>query len=456
MQSTALAEAMAAGRRAFPLLKVEWSARGLDLGTDLCAPSSGRTSLGQITRVTKPGGWDPIDLGAGINGGTVKPVETSVAVSDIDGSLLQMLDTYNPRGSAASISVATTTLMEVDWEPLFQGIVADWAADEPFTRLLLKTDDSVLRSPVPLPVFDRTIWGAADDSTIYGVHLPLILGVHDAYTITARGMVPGVNVRFDKDLGYWWLVSIGNLVDVRRLYYDGVPITTGKGSWWHIRREVVGSTLITAVEIDEGYQPIEDTVVAFDVEGPDSNGDFAGSTLENPVQQLRAILEEYVYRPAPLGIWRGAHSIIDNASWTAAATYFSTRGYVSGRRLGADQGETSAAAVIQSFLDAYPWTRIDWGEMGSLVFTIIDTDDADPDESNWLDLREHHEGRRVPYGRGDRREVYSQIDQPFAYSGQEQKFLSSYSALDPAAVDVTESPSLPIENPWSLTEFATE
>lgn len=449
----ALIEAVTRGAAPFPVLRVTWVARGYSLGTGIYASADRETAAGHVTGIVAPGGWDAIEYGAGVESASLLAAQTTVTVVDTDGSLVRMLETYDPRGSVAAMDWVTPGLSTDDWEPIFRGVVEDWERDGLVTRLLLKTDDAVLRTPVPAAIIKRTEWGSASiDGTVFGTHMPLVFGIHDAYRITARGMVPAVNIRYDKDAGYWWLASVGHMVDIRRIHYDGVP--QSGTSWWRIVRKVFGQSSLTIIEIDEGYQPDEGVIVAFDCEGADENGLYSGDAVTNPVTQLRAILEEYVYRDAPLAGWRGAHAIIDATSWDAAATFFDTHLYESAVRFGSDQSEESAAEVIQSFLDAYPWTRIDWTPAGTLALTVIDPDDVDPDAAAWLDLEKHHEGTGVPWVPGDRREVYTQVAQPYMYSAQEAKFVAAYEAHDVAAL--AETVTLTVENRWSQGRFLIE
>jgi hypothetical protein len=147
-----------------------------------------------------------------------------------------------------------------------------------------------------------------------------------------------------------------------------------------------------------------------------------------------------------LGVWRGATSIIDDESWDAASEYFALHRFESARRLGADQNVESAAELIQSFLDSYPFTRIHWNELGKLEFVVIDPDDFEPDSSR-LELDLHHADGRVPFCPGDAREVYTQVRSPFGFSAADQKFVFGYEAHDVAALP--EEVVLTVENVWS-------
>jgi len=448
MQSTALQDVRAQGVGVFPVLRVTWKTRKMSLGTGVYAPQARATAVGGVTGVTRPGGWERIEYGSGINSSSLSAVSTSVSVEDKEGDLLAMLETYDPRGSAASIDAAAPGLAAADWEPLFRGIVSDWARDGLYTKLLLKTDDTVLRTPVPSAVFNRTEWGSAAEGTIYGTGLALVTGVHDSFQVTARGMVPTVNIRYDKDLGYWWQISCDRIIDVTKLYFDGVAQGTGG---WSILRGVYGGSYMTILVIAEGYQPEKGVVVSVDCTGPDENGLTLGATLTGAPDTLRMIINEYGYRKPPLAGWRGDHAVIHAASWDAVSEFFGMHKVEAARRFGGDQDVQSVAEVLDSFLEAYIHVRIWWTELGQLAIGVIDPDDVDPDDTLWLDLQKFHEGGQVPLEPGDRREVYSHVRMPFMWSSAEQKFLSAYEAHDVAALD--EKVVLTIENPWTQARF---
>lgn len=449
MESAALLEALRRVRRPFPVLRVTWAARGYSLGAGLYAPAGRLTAAGSVTAVTQPGGWEPIEYGSGIEGAGLEAVSTSVGIEDKARTLLTMLETYDPRGSAARIDCAAAGLVAADWEPWFVGVVEDWERDGLYTRVILKTDDTVLRTPVPSKTLNRTEWGSASDSTVFGTAAPLVMGIHDSFAITARGMVPAVNIRYDKDLGRWWLATIGHLVEIRRIYYDGVAQAS---TIWTTLRGVYGGQVCTIISITEGSEPEKGVVVSFDAEGPDATGLYSGTSITNPVRQLRTILEEYVYRTPPLGVYVGDHPIIDDTSWDSAETWFDDVNRAeSARRWGGDQNPESAAEVIDSFLEAYPFVRIHWTPLGTLAMIIVDHDDVDPAAASWFQVDKHHEGGLVEYAPGDRREVYTHVNVPYMWSTAEQKFIGALAAHDVAALP--EKVVLEVPCPWSQGRY---
>lgn len=444
----ALLEARRSGAQVYPVLRVNWRSRALDLGSAVYSPTARETPAGGVTAVTKPGGWATIKYGSGINDSGLMAVETSVSVADTDSSLIDMLETYDPRGSEAFIDWAAPGLVVEDWEPGFSGIVTDWARDGLHTKLILKTDDTHLRSPVPPGVYNRAEWGSASETTIYGTAMPLLTGVHDSWEVTARGMVAATNIRYDAEQGFWWLASTDRMIEITRIYFDGVP---QGGGGWSVFRGVYGPNFLTIIEIVSGFQPEKGVVIAFDARAMNEEGLADGVPLTGAPDQLRAILEEYTFRPAPLRGWRGHLDICEPTSWDAVSEFFALHKIESARRFGGDQEPTTAAEVIDSFLKAFPWVRMRWTETGQIAITVIDPDDVDPDPGSWTDLQKHHEGGQVPFFPGDRREVYSHIRMPFMWSSSEQKYLSAYEAHDVAALP--EKLELVTENPWSQCRF---
>lgn len=453
MRSAALLEALELGLPVFPLLRVAWTARGLDLGAAGYAPEGAALDGVQIKGIVQSGGWDPIEYGSGVagDGNELEAVETKVGVIDREGELLEMLETYDPRGSAASIDWASPRLMAEDWEPLFRGVVADWQRDGIITWVMVKTDDTVLRSPVPSDVFQRTEWGSASESSIYGTQLPMHFGIHDVWKVTGRGMLNAVNIRYDATTGYWWLASVDRHIDIPRIVFDGHP---QGNAGWVIVRGVYGNRFLTIISILEGFQPSKGVIVSFDAFGPDENGLTDGDTLTGVPDQLRVVLNEYVYREAPLNGWRGDVAQIHADSWDLASEFFALHRYESARAFGGEQEPESGAGVVQTYLEAHIWTRLFWNELGQIEHLIIDPDDIDPDPEAWIDLQKHNEGGQLPYEPGDMKEVYSHVKMPFMWSQSESKFLSEYQAHDVAAL--AEKVVATIENLWSPGRLSQE
>lgn len=442
-------QAAEAGREVYPIACVDLVARGLDLGRVVISTSFRTTPLGQVTHQSALGRWKEITYGSGIQGGSLDVVRTEIGIADPDGAILRKLETYDPRGSVARQWFGSPPVkVESDLEVTFTGILEDWERDGLVTVLIMKTDDSLLRKPIPGRAFSRTEWSSAVDSSIYETAQPLCMGVFDAFSVTGRGMVPCVNVRYDESLGYWWFHSAGHQQGITRVFVDGA---VQDDAGWSVLRGVYGGGLATIISFAEGYQPDKDVTVSADSIGPDANGLYAGDPLEGPSEILRVVNEEYVLRDPPTGAWRGAHELFDATSWDAVASWLADRGYLCARRFGADQNPEAAIEAIQSYLDEHPWQRIQWTPEGKLSIFVIDPDDVEPSE-DVLRIDLHHDGGRVDYRPGDRKEVYSHVRVRYLWSPAEGKFLGGLWAHDIAALPSRVEKE--IQNSWAQGSFS--
>jgi hypothetical protein len=451
MGEAAVKDAKRRGWTVWPHLSLDLVSRGLALGRRNYSTAIRRTSLGAVNAVTRGGGWSEIKYGSGIESNSLLTPSCSVDVIDTDGELIDLLETYDPRGSAARIDwgasdSAESVLLDSDWWRLFTGILSDWSRDEPVTRLMLKVDDSPLRNPLPSGIFKRAISGSAEDASICGTPHPLVMGIFDSLDLTARGAVPMVNVRYDKDTGYWWVLSADRMVSIDRLYFNGAPQTTG---WWTTFRGVYGDAQLTFVSIASGYQPKKDTIVSVDCHGPDENGDSVGDTLTGAPDQLRAVMEEFCFRRPPLTTWRGPSSAVDSVSAAMLSEFFALHRCESARVFGGDQGAETIAETMASYLESHPPVRIQWNEYGQIEFLLIDPDDVEPDATKRLDLALYDRNKRVQFEPGDMREVYTHLRMPYCYLPSDQKFSSAAEAHDVAALPAGEVATLVIENPWT-------
>jgi hypothetical protein len=302
---------------------------------------------------------------------------------------------------------------------------------------------------VPKPIFNKSVWGTATDPSIWATSQPLVMGIHDNFAVTARGMLTAINVRYDDNLGHWWCGSLGRLRLVKRVYFDGTE--QPETSVWTTRRGVYGGVMQTFIVVTSAFRPDKDAVVTFDCEGPSDDGDEAGPALLNPILQLRTVLEQYVFRDRPAQLWDLTPiSLIDDTSWDAAANYFDLFEYESAIRIGGDRDRPTGMDVVQSFLDSYPWVRIFWLPSGALGICIINPNDADP-SSDWVRVDVTTKPEDFVYEPGDRKEIFTHVEHPYMYSVAEQKFMAMIEAHDVAAA--AEKLKVSIANRWSQGRF---
>jgi len=463
--NAATREEIRAGRPVFALLSVEWRARGYEIAPDGFDPGvPWRVAKGSaimldgvpVTGLVPEGGFKEATYGPGLKGNTLVAARTSVKVNDPTGELQTMLETYDPRGSAARVTWASPNLVEDDWTPIFTGVVEDWKTASSVVEILLKTNDAPLSSPGPKPIFSRSEWGYAFDPTTWGTAMPLVMGIHDSYKVTARGMVPAVNVRWNEDLGqYWWCASIGNLKSIPRIYYDGFVKELG----FSVVRGVYGGVFQTLITVDAANAPRDDqgataggTIVSFDCEGPDADGGITGDALTNPIAGLRAFLNNYVFRDNRTGVWQGDAAQIRTAKWDSVEAYFDLYGYEGAFRLGGGEREP-ALSVVEQVLKPRPWLRMWWTPEGQIDIGVIPHADPMATDNDWLNASVKVKNSEFRFLPGDRKEVLTGVIAPYLYSHSEQKYIGSYEAHDIGHTSEEDRATEEIEDPFSQGRY---
>lgn len=450
----AVLEALRRGEKVFPIFRVAWNARGMDLGEAIYGPGGTVMSDAIPVQGKVPlGGFAGIQYGGGIKGGTVQVTRTSVKVEDTDDqTIATMLETFDPRGSEAQIAWVTADLLREDWDTKFLGVVEDWVIIDNIIEIIVKTDDAALRAPCPKPIFSKADDPTATEASIYGTAHPAVFGIHDSFKITARGMVPATNIAYDDILGFKWEVAIVNF-DVERVYFDGDLQDAGVYS---VERGVFGGVYRTIVSVLPTLKPEKGTVVSVDGRGPDAAGLLLADAVTNPIRILRVILNELVFRDRRVGSFTTDKAIIDATSWDVAEAYFDLHGYEGSIRIGGEGERPEAYKVVEDFLKAHPFVRMWWTPEGKLAIGIIEYEDFDP-TATWVRANLTTQAKEFIYRPGDRREVYSGVIMPYLYSTSEAKFMASYEAHDLSAIPNPEDrTSVKVENPWSQGRYDQE
>lgn len=449
----AVREALRRGEKVFPILRVDWTARGKSLGESIYGPGGTVMSDSVPVQGKVPlGGFSGITYGGGLKGGTLAVTRATVKVEDALQDIATMLETFDPRGSEAEIAWVTANLLREDWDTKLLGVIEDWTIIDRIVELQIKIDDAPLRAPSPKPIYSKSDDPSAVEAAIYGTAHPIVFGLHDSFKITARGMVPATNVAYDDVLGFRWEITVGNF-GVDRVYFDGELQEAGI---YTVERGVFGGVYRTVLSVQEELKPEKGAVVSVDGRGPDENGLLVGAAITNPVKILRVILSEYVYRDNRTGTFIGDHPIIDTASWDAAEAYFDLHGHEGAIRIGGEGDRPEAYRIVESFLEAHPFVRMWWTPVGKIAIGVIEYEDFDP-TAQWVRANITTPAKDFIYKPGDRREVYSGIIMPYLYSSSDGKFLASYESHDlSVAPSVEERTNLKIEYTWSQGRYDQE
>jgi hypothetical protein len=454
--NAALSEEIRAGRPVFPMLEVEWGSKGYEISTGRYSKGGAMLAEGPPCRGLVPaGGFGQISYGPGMKGNTLVAARTVVRVNDSDGSIQAMLESYDPSGSVARGYWVSPYLASADWEAWFVGVVDGWKIKAGVVEIMLKTDDGALVSPGPKPIFSRSEWPLASDVTIFGTVMPLVTGIHDSYKVTGRGMVPATNIKWDEEAGaFWWTASIGNLATIPRIYFDGTP----KESGFTVVRGTYGSVHQTIIQCDAANVPVDSdgkpqggTVVSFDCTGPDSAGGIAGATVTNPIAQIRAFLNNYVFRDNRSTRWLGDVSRI-GSTWDGVEAYFDLYGYEGAFRVGGGESE-QALSVIETTLKGRPWLKMWWSPLGQLEIAVIPFQDPSVSESDWLNATVLVADKDFVCEPGDRKEIMSGVIVPYLYSHSEAKYLGSYESHDLSVLPAEERITMELDDPFGQGRY---
>jgi hypothetical protein len=455
--NAALLREKKAGRPVFPVLDLDLEARGFAIGSRRLGNETAIMLEGrQVEGLVPNAGFGSISYGPGMGGNTLVAARTSVKVNDPHGDFYNELETYAPRGSIARIRWASPFLTTADWELLFTGVLDDWKFSDGLLELLLKTDDAALTSPGPKPIFSRAETGYAEDPTIWGTSMPLVLGIHDSYKVTGRGMVPAVNIRWNEDTGeFWWCASIGALKSIPRIYLDGLVVEAG----FSITRGVYGGVYQTIIQVDGSVLPTESDgkkskgqVLSFDCQGPDANGGIAGDSITNPIAEMRAYLNNYTFRDNRTSVWESDADQIGTASWDVVQAYLDLYGYEGAFRTGGGERQ-EAKTPIEDFLKAKPWIKMWWSPRGQIDIAVIAHEDPSIPVGDWLNADTKVGKKDFLFQPGDRKEVFTGIISPYLYSHSESKYVGSYEAHDIAFVPRDKRVTIEIEDPFSQGRY---
>ncbi len=428
-------------------------------GTTFRASDAGRTSA------TAPFGpfirsWSPITYNLSEIGGKPRRVGAIVTVNDPDRTLTKVLkgeDARLVRGSAARLRATVFGLDEDDWWSRLIGIVHDWKMPEPFviTFLLRSVVDDPLRSDGNQVSVTADDFPTAPESSL-GVHIPVVLGVHDSATTNATGLLNAFRISTDGDPSdrvtkpIRYVVSVGRLPNILASWEDGsnkVTLGNKDADWfWEERNGKVFSTL--------GFTSISDTlVVTVDAMGlaktatptPDPTDD--SEVIKNSIEQLRFYLAQFVFndfnKKPDNSSWFDpfADTALNRASWDTAMAYAGRKELFGARAIPSEPVVKSMTDFSTSWTCSYLINEL--GELG-------------------IDINDPHLSKEGIYGqvvvrRSDMRgrlfklepELDKQIDgirNRFFYSEADGDFLAGRTVRDPHR---THNREVEIDQLWS-------
>jgi hypothetical protein len=249
---------------------------------------------------------------------------------------------------------------------MFTGILDEWSLAGKKVTLQFATDDRVLRGFVPRRQILKG-WAPNAPAPSLSVYCPIVLGIHNAQGLVSSGMVTAIPISIDATTGYKYLVSLGTMKSIPRVYKNGTLQTVG--THYNVAQESRGGLSYTYVGFVSATASTD--VVTCDVEGLTENGLTSGAVILNPADQVKWVLHNVVY-----GDWSGGAYLsgapIDAQMFATTAAYCSLFKYEGAKRIGGTTDQDTGLSLMNEWLRSGPMLRFRWSNLGKLGPFVID------------------------------------------------------------------------------------
>jgi hypothetical protein len=358
--------------------------------------------------------------------GQIATTEISVTLTDPDGTLVADLESHSSRNSPISLYSASPRLATTDWATVFVGVVDDWQLGSGSVTIVGKPDQRQLLKNVPSTPLLRGDWPyPLTNNPSYGIFPPVVYGVQDSRSTTGTGMIPTICVEYnDTDSRWRYIVSHGWTSAIPRVYSANVlkTLTTD----YTLTRVEVGGNLFTLIDWTVAGKPAQADAVTCDVEGFETVGDGSGSTITNPVAQLRHWLTNFVFGSYRRGLWTSSSSKIDSASWSEAETFASVYAFEGSMYIGGTRDLRSAEDVVRTWMGSWLCFRIWWGQDGKLRIGPLSPGNRSPSRT-WLREEGH---REIPRIERDSSQMIQTVDLSHIYGEVSGRYWATLRLID--------------------------
>jgi hypothetical protein len=279
----------------------------------------------------------------------------SVTLADTDKAISSILyGRYDCRRSVVTVKWGLASLAEADWWTADSLILDDWKVAGGTVELHCTTDDVALQGYAPKrQVLKGTFPGAPQPSL--QLYCPVVLGIHDAGGLTVEGMIPTIPVSIDAALGYEYMVSLGTLKAVDRVYQNGTLKTLT--THYTVGQRSLGGLTYTYVRF-VGATAATD-VITCDVQGLTDDGTTAGNVILAPAEQLKWTLHNLIY-----GDWSGGSYLsgapIDSGAFALTAAYQSTFRAEGATYLGGGIKPMTGIEIVNGWMASHLTIRARW------------------------------------------------------------------------------------------------
>jgi hypothetical protein len=316
-----------------------------------------------------------------------------IALNDYDGTVSSILyGKVDPRRSHITLRWAHPNLSETDWFTIFTGIVHDWSWQSGIVELNCKTDDTALYGLCPKAMLlPGTIPGLI--SAARGLCPAIIYGIWDDQSLEGKGSIPCQNITLDATSGYQYMVGIGVLKSLPRVYLNGVVKTLT--SDYTIINPNWGGTVYTVIRFVAATTETDE--VAADVEGLTTVGTGGGGLITSGIQQLKHFLVNFGWGDWRSGAWfADTAAPIDTDAFASADTFISKFGSEGSIYEGGSLEQIRVIDVINRWLKSQPMLRPRWSNNGTLGLRHIDHATRDYVSAPWIQ-QERDELRPMKY-----------------------------------------------------------
>lgn len=252
------------------------------------------------------------------------------------------------QNSAVRIKLASANVSTSNWYTAFTGRLLSWTnpAQCQWT-LTFRAKDLPLTAQRPTTTITKYDWPDAPTDSLNS-YVPIVYGRHDSSGETNTGALPTIYV---DNVGFRYVVSIGYMTSVDRVYKDGTRQTTG----FSITNPLVGGRRWTVIDFtsDQGTSSITCDGLGYGTagDGTDTNTTF----MADPSDQLKHFLVNFIFNEYQSGAWfADSTAPIDTTSFAAVKTFWATRAaggpYVGGRYI-AEQ--TTGMAELNNWCKSY-------------------------------------------------------------------------------------------------------
>ncbi len=354
--------------------------------------------------------------------------EAIVEIDDKDFELSILLagpDANSVRGSVARVVLFSTNVDNSVAFTYFEGRILSPKATPSLSYLVPFVPNNMpLEKYFPKHSISQFDFTNADADAL-GRYVPLIYGVHDSTGVTNEGMVKAFSV---DTVNFRYLLSLGILKSVDAVYSAKALKTID--SDYTITNPIVNGKQFTLIDFvaDQG-----DNEITADLQGYETIGDGTGTLIDDPVDQLKHVLVNFVWGDYSSGLWLpDASAPIDTARFAETKTFLTALGFEGSRDIFSSQRK--GIQVLNEWLDNHRVKGF-WAKPGNLAIRPDDfrTTDIYIDDP-WIRWDFHQQSKSMPPFEIDDLNVLDRVDISFLFDSAKNKFNRTLVVEDPSVV----------------------